>query len=380
MTQSKIIKVIHIITGLGDGGAEGVLYRLCSFGNEHHHIVITLGDLGKYGSALISKGITVYCLDMPPGRLTLSGLLRLFRILRQEQPHILQTWLYHSDLIGGLVGRLAGVTRIVWGIRHGNLTPGTVKRSTIWVARICAVLSSYVPSLIICCSEQARAMHVKMGYAKEKIKTIPNGFNLTQLFHDVNLGLNIRANLNIASDKFLIGMVARFDPQKDHANIIEALGILRNRNLNFHCLLVGGGITADNINLRNQIARFKLGNHISLLGKRNDITGIMNSLDLHVLSSLGEAFPNVLAEAMACGTPCVTTDVGDASYIIGDTGWLVPPRAPIRLANAIELAMVARKDPLTWSTRQQAARQRVVDNFSIEKMTSSYAAIWQSLI
>lgn len=371
------LKVIHVVTCLNEGGAEGTLYRLCTYDKQHQHIVISLRDAGKYGPLLEQDGVAVHCLDMPAGKMTLSGLTKLYRLLRHQRPDVVQTWLYHGDLIGGLFGRLAGVPHIVWGIRHSNLTPGTVKRSTIWIARICAVLSRSVPSSIVCCSQQAAAAHVQLGYAKEKIHLVPNGYDLTRLRPEPDAGAQLRTELNLPQGKPIIGMVARFDPQKDHANLIAALGHLKQRGQDFHCLLVGGEMTTDNAVLSRLLAKHDVADRVTMLGRRNDISAIMNALDVHVLSSLGEAFPNVLAEAMACGTPCVTTDVGDAAHIVGETGWVVPSQDSSALAGGIEAALACLSDTSRWTARQRAARERIEANFTIERMVGLYDEAWR---
>jgi glycosyltransferase involved in cell wall biosynthesis len=119
-------------------------------------------------------------------------------------------------------------------------------------------------------------------------------------------------------------------------------------------------------------------NNVLLLGERNDIPSVMNALDIHVLCSLGEAFPNVLAEAMACGTPCVTTDVGDAAIIVGDTGWIVPPSSSKLLANAISEAITEMQNAEKWGMRRSMCRDRVALNFSLERMVDNYHNVWRS--
>jgi len=307
----------------------------------------------------------------------MAGLGRLWRLLRQHRPDAVQTWLYHADLIGGVIARMSGVRNIAWGIRHSNLTPGTVKRSTIWIAKLSAALSAWVPMRIVCCSQQAVEAHKRIGYAADKFRLVPNGYDLARLAPSVATGLGLRTALNLPADVPLIGLVARFDSQKDHANLLAALGQLKRQGQAFHCLLVGTGMDAANTTLTDWLRQHDLTDCVTLLGRRNDIDAVMNALDIHVLSSLGEAFPNVLAEAMACGTPCVTTNVGDAAYIVGDTGWVVPPQDSQALAQGIQSALAALADTHTWQFRQHAARQRIEDNFTIERVVGLYDAVWR---
>lgn len=172
-------------------------------------------------------------------------------------------------------------------------------------------------------------------------------------------------------------MVARFDLQKDHKNLVLALKELKSADVVFHCVLVGTGMDTSNLVLQKLLEEAGVTDFVSLLGRRIDIPDVMNALDLHVLSSLGEAFPNVLAEAMACGTPCVTTDVGDAAYIVGDTGWVVPAQDSKSLAQAIQSALAVRADTNAWQLRQRAVRRRIEDNFTIERVVKAYDALWR---
>lgn len=372
------MRLTHIITGLNDGGAEAVLYRLCSHDTANTHTVISLMDEGKYGPLLRQVGVTVHCLNLPRGRVHLSALWRLWRWLRQQRPDVVQTWMYHADLLGGVVARLAGVRDVVWGIRHTTLEPGKSSRGTIWIARLLASLSRRVPRRVAVCAHNAVAVHGALGYDTARMVVIPNGYNLEQFAPDAVLRDRLRAEWGVSEKLPLLGMVGRLDPQKDHANLLQALMRLRQQGENFRCVLVGAGLTEDNFTLVRHIERVGLKDQVHLLGRRNDISAVMNALDLHVLSSaFGEAFPNVLAEAMACSTPCVTTDVGDAAFIVGDTGWLVPPCDSVALAKAIGEALALRADGVGWQARRRAARSRVVTQFGIERMVAAYCKLWR---
>lgn len=371
------MQVTHIITGLNNGGAEAVLYRLCTNDTGATHTVISLMGMGKYGPMLEEAGVTVHCLNMPQGRVTFGGLRKLFSLIKSGKPDLVQTWMYHADLIGGVIARLAGVKKVFWGIHHSSLEVDKSKRSTILVAKLCALLSKLVPTSIVCCADEAMMVHVAVGYDKSKITVIYNGYSLDQFNINAETGSAVKQELNIAHVSIVLGLVGRFDPQKDHANLLGALVLLKEKRKDFVCLLVGTGMNAGNTELYKQIQSFGLSDQVHLLDQRPDIPAVMNALDVHVLSSTTEGFPNVVAEAMACGTPCVTTDVGDAALIVGDTGWVVPPSNSVRLFEAIVKALEEKQSSAeAWSARQQAARQRIEDNFSIETMVYKYHRVW----
>ncbi|WBA17144.1 glycosyltransferase family 4 protein [Salinivibrio kushneri] len=369
-------KVLHIITGLSDGGAEAVLYRLCHHDKENQNIVISLMNKGKYGSLLEDMGVQVYCLGMRAGKIRFSALIKLYNLIRQVKPDVVQTWMYHADLIGGVVARLAGVKNVFWNIRHTELKPNESKRSTILIAKACAKISSLVPKRIVCCANKAASVHVDLGYAGEKMIVIGNGYDLSLFYPKRDCG----SSLSDSNSNFLLGMVGRFNPQKDHVGLLKALDIVKKKRPGFKVFLIGKDINSSNLFLRDNINTLGLEGHVSLLDQREDIATIMNSLDIHILSSsFGEGFPNVVSEAMACGTPCVTTDVGDAAFIVGQTGWVVPPKKPHELASAIVEAIDEKQNsPQAWQARKKACRQRIVENFSIDKMVENYHQVWFS--
>ncbi|MBZ5877366.1 glycosyltransferase [Chromohalobacter israelensis] len=373
---AKPLNVLHVITGLTDGGAEDSLYQLCHNDRRNMHRVVCLMDAGQYGPRFEAAGIEVVYLHMPPGRVTFAGLWRLWRTLRELRPDVVQTWMYHANLVGGVMARLAGVKAICWGIHNSNLMPGVTKRSTIWVAKTCGALSRVVPSRIVSCSQHAVEVHRKLRYAAMKFVVVPNGYNLLLLTPDAGARGRVRQEWGVDDDMPLFGMVARFDPLKDHANLIAALAQLKGLGWDFRCALIGAEVDAENAELVQLLEDYGVRERVLLMGRRSDIPAVMNALDVHVLSSLSEAFPNVLSEAMACGTPCVSTDVGDAAFIVGDTGWIAPPADPGALADQLALALEEYADVPAWQARKHRAHQRVVDSFSVQRMIDGYSASW----
>ena len=377
--MGSLPRITHIITGLADGGAEAVLYRLVTTDTSGtRHVVVSLGDAGKYGPMLQSLGVNVHALDMPRGRLTTGGLVRLYRLLRRERPDVVQTWMYHANLVGGIAARLAGCRRVFWGIHHTNLGKGTTGFSTRMVDWVCARLSRLMPYGIVACAESARQVHVARGYWPGKFCVIPNGYDLSHFRPDIASRHAVRRELGLDAHVALIGLVGRWHPSKDHANLLKAFAHLQSSHPESRLLLAGTQCDAGNAELGQLISNLGLNGVIHLLGARPDVPAIMNALDLHVLSSSGEAFPNVVAEAMACGTPCVVTDVGDAAVMVGETGWVVPPSNSDRLAKAIAAALDERQDPARWAERCKRARQRIIDNYSVERMVARYHDLWSA--
>lgn len=370
-------RVLHVISGLGDGGAEAVLFRLVSCSGATRHHVVSLTDFGKYGPLLQNLGAKVDALSMPRGRITLSGISKLWRIFRAvDRGTPIQTWMYHADLIGGIVALLARQKNIFWGIHHTSLSLNNNRMTTIIAAYFCSFASYIIPKKIVCCAEAAKIVHARFGYDSSKLMVIPNGYDLSVFSHDERLGEVERERLRVPIGVPVIGFVARIDPIKDHSNLIAAISILRQEGVKFTCLLVGAGASDSNYSLMSKIADEKVQDHVRLLGPQENIPKIMNALDIHVLSSKAEGFPNVIAEAMACGTPCVSTDVGDASEIIGSTGIVIPPEDHIALARAIK-TLIGEIGTSGWDIRKSAARARIAERYGMDRMLAAYQAVWR---
>ena len=370
-------KIVHVITGLGDGGAEAVLVRLCKNSHDFEHVVISLTGAGKYGKVLEDLDIKLYFLNAGFSLLSLLNLLKLPILLKQEKPDIVQTWMYHADLVGGIAAKLAGIRRISWGIRRSSLKRKNTKLFTIVIAYLCALLSRWIPNVIVCCSNKTRTTHVKIGYDPSKMVIIQNGYDLSFFYPSSCQRLALRKALDIGDNTFLIGNVSRYDYNKDHNNLLKALNILSQRNLDFICLLIGANIVKENNILSQSIANLDLKEKIILLGQRDDIPAIMNSIDIHVLSSRSEGFPNVVAEAMACGTVSISTNVGDASEIVDTPESICAIEDPISLANAIlKVAHEWQEGERKWQQRKQNCSKKIKTKFDLATMVKLYERVW----
>lgn len=376
-----MIRIVHIITGLNTGGAETMLATLLAHTPQERFqpTVICLTADGPVGDRIRALGVPVHILGMPRGLPTLGGVLRLVRLLHSLKPEVVQTWLYHSDLIGGITARLLRVPIVTWSIHNTVYDPRHAKRMTVLIGRLCARLSSLVPHRILSCSQTAMQEHIALGYPNARVEFIPNGFDLAQYSPNNNLRQAVRQELGIPDDAPLVGLFARFDPMKDHQNFVQAAQILTRTHSKIAFLLCGQNITADNTELWQWIVEANLQNHVHLLGVRTDVPRLLCALDVLTLSSrYGEAFPMILGEAMATGVPCVATDVGDAAYIIGDTGRIVPPAEPERLGQALHelLSLPAEKRCVLG----HEARERIQRLFEIGHIAESYASFYEKLL
>jgi len=377
------IRVAHVITGLGTGGAERMLLKLLTHLDPKRftsHVFSLLPSSGPIAAGIEALRIPVTSLGMGrrnPNPFAFWHLGTHFRVYR---PHIVQTWMYHADLVGGVSAKLTGLRLpVVWNIRHGRLDPVVSRRRTFAVVRVCAMASRWLPHTIICCSNDARETHSSIGYADSKLCVIPNGFDTSLLRPDPVARAAVRAELGVSDDTFLIGMVARFDPQKDHRSFVQAAARLHEQRPGVHFVLCGTRVSNDNQELSAWIEAAGLSSAFHLLGERHDVERIHAALDLGSLSSRsGEGFPNVLGEAMACGVPCVATDVGDTSRIIGDTGRVIPPQAPAVLAEAWRDFVDMDRGELR--SLGERARQRIVQHFSIEEVAEGYARTYERIV
>jgi len=375
--QKKI--VLHVISGLSDGGAEGALYRLILYDNKYNHMVVSLTDGGVYSEKLLKIGITVNLILMPRGRVTLDGLVRLYKVIKISRADIVQTWMYHADLLGGLLAKFAGYDNIIWGIR-GPYNKKRTSLSTKITVKLCSIFSYWLPSKIISNSYFAKKAHIAIGYNAKNFTVIDNGYSYTKKSDHNNLKIELAKKYNFKNNIPILAMVARFDPHKDHENLIAALSILADKNIKFTCLLVGTDMVSSNRVLASLIEQYNIGEMVRLIGRYENIFEVMSFIDIHVLSSAAESFPNVLAEAMLVGTPCVSTDVGDAKRIIGNTGWLAPANNPVFLASKIETAISEIKNTINWNIRKQSCVERIENKYSMRSMTSSFDNLWNKLI
>ncbi len=372
------IRILHIISGLGDGGAEANLYNFICHTKSEINYVISLKDKGKYGPLLENKGIKVFYINFSNRISFLKKFISLYKLIKKLKPDIVQTWLYHADLIGGCAAYLAKSKNIIWGIHHTSLESRFNKKSIILISKLNSFLSNIIPKKIVVCAEKSMNEHIKKGFNKNKFIVIRNGLDLNKFKSSESMRRKYREKIKINQSELLLGTVARFNPIKDIPTLIKVIKKLKSSGLNFKYLFVGENMDLDNKTLVNMIEKSNLKDTIKLIGQEESISSVMNAIDLHILSSKSEAFPMVILESLACGTPSISTNVGDVSRIIKNKKFLVDKENYLSLYNAINEFL-----NLELEEKEKISKEgidHIKFNFSIEKMTKEYLKVYENYL
>lgn len=368
--------VLHVISGLEVGGAEMALYRLIlqSRGSAYTHTVIALTPEGGMYERFCAAGIELIVLDFR--RAPISQFLLLYRLMRKIRPDIVQTWLYHADMLGGLAARMAGNRNVIWGIRATDVDGGCA-RSTVLVRRLCASTSRWMPHTIVCVAEAARRAHALAGYDAARMVVVANGFDLSCLTATQDQRALLRTQCGFSAEDMVVGTLGRFNADKDHANFVLAAGQLARRHDRLYFLMVGTNLDSDNQDLMRWIAETGYPNRFVLLGERADVPVCLAAMDIFCLSSRTEAFPNAVGEAMAMELPCVSTDVGDVAVLMAGTGVLVPKANPGALAQGVAGLLAMGGDARRQLGRR--AKARIHAEFTMERTRKRFEGIYENV-
>jgi len=375
----KKIRILHFITGLGVGGAEMCLLRLLrSLDRDIYTFKVAAMIGGSMVDQIRQLGIEVHVLkiDRQYGNL-MTGTMEIYKIIRLWKPDLMHCWMYHANLLGGILGIMFKIP-VLWAVHNTNLDKRYTKKFTIIVAKVTGLLSNFLAKKIVFVSKVSFIQHQPLGYSKRNVKIIPNGFDLDEFYPSEQRRAKIREELGVDEEALLVGLIARFDPLKDHKNFLQASAFIKRSIPNCHFVLCGDGIDQRNEPLKTMIQQANVEDCTFLLGRRWDVSTLMAALDVSTLSSCGEAFPNVIGESMACGIPCVSTDVGDAAWIIGDKGRIAPVGDAEGLGNSI---MTLLKMPKCDRNKIGLfGRMRIKALFSQKNNTRQYSEVYQELL
>ncbi|OBP15335.1 hypothetical protein A5320_08200 [Rheinheimera sp. SA_1] len=382
MTKNEICssahKICHIITDLDVGGAEFMLKRLLEqqIDERNSILVISLTGIGKIGEQLIAQGFSVYALDMK-GKLAFpAAFWNLSRLLRQFKPDLVQTWMYHADLLGGLAAYYCGIRHIVWGIHCSKLPIG--RPLTKLVMQCCARLSAWLPAKIVCVAEAARQNHIEYGYVDHKMVIIPNGFSAATLQKTISQPKPILSAHGITMSMFVVGCVGRFHPDKGQDILVQTIKLVSQKVPHVKFVLAGRGCDKHNVELMELIASCGVVEQMVLLGERDDVPYLLPEFDLFCMPSRSEAFPVALGEAMLAGLPCVATNVGDSKALGGPDTVFVEACDVNALANAI--VEMSQQSPDELAQKGSLGRKRVEQLYSIENVSQHYKTIYCDLL
>jgi len=372
------LRVLHLIPELDVGGAELMLARLVAAVDRScvEPLVVSMTDVGPVGAAMREAGTTVVALGMGQAGVRIDRLLKLVPLLRRARPHLVQTWLYHADLAGLVAARCAGIQNVVWNIRCSEIDTREHSAAVAIARRVLPRLSSW-PAAVIANSDAGRTAHAGLGYRPRRWVVIPNGIDTRRFRPSAAARAAFRREIGAADDVPLVGMVARLHPMKDHANFLSAAALVSARCPGARFVVAGRDVDTSPA-LRAQVAALQLENRVRLLGERSDAPDVLAALDVAVMPSRSEGFPTVVAEAMACATPCVATDVGDARTIIGDNGVVVPSHNPGALAEGI--VRLLQMEPPALRALGSAARAAVAERYAIERIAEQYLRLWLELV
>ena len=372
------LSVVHVIVDLERGGAERMLERLVSDPTAcdlMHQQVVSLGSVGPIGRALREKGVSVHTLEMAGAVDVPLALIRLRRLLKQLQPDVVQTWMYHADLLGGLAASSLSLP-VVWGVRTTSLGPGNAK-ATRFVRWISAVLSARIPDAVIFVAEAAKRSHKTVGYASRIMKVIPNGFEIATREQVSAMRETWRSKHGFSATDTVIGWVGRFNPDKDVHSFVRAGAAVMSAEESVKIAMVGRGLDERNEELRRWIQAEQPPQPFLLLGEQSDTTACFCGFDVFALSSRTEAFPNVVAEAMAAGLPCVVTDVGDVRVLVEQTAQVVHAGdVPAMTAELLRLA----RNPAHRTSLGQRAWQRISEHFSMAACARQFHDVYQAIL
>ncbi|AZV93892.1 hypothetical protein CBF45_09285 [Bordetella sp. J329] len=362
------VDVLHVIIGLNRGGAEMMLKRLVLQSQDDvSHMVVSLTDVGVVGKELLDKGVNVLALGLT-SRNFISTFFKLAGLIKRNKPQVLQTWMYHADLFGGVAGKLVGSRSVYWNIRTTDLSKNSNSRTMLF-RKICALFSYAIPKKIICVADAAKKIHEEVGYCKKKMLVIENGFDV-DLFYRPDLRASARSKFGFSDEDLVVGSVGRYALVKDQPNFLHALYHIKKEIPNAKGFLIGRGIGVDNSELMALISRLGLIDDVVLCGDVNNVPFVLSAMDVFCLHSKTEGFPNVLGEAMAAGLPCVSTNVGDASKLLGRIEAIVPAENAEALASTLISTM--KMSAIDREHEGARARARVSALYSMNVIVDKY--------
>lgn len=379
------MKIIHIITSLNRGGAEGNLFRLCKFQKEKYKkkidiLIITLVENGYYYEELKNKGINIVSLDINK-KINffnfIKSILKLRILIREQNPDVIQSWMYHSNFITLFIQRKFQ-NKLFWNIRHTKLNFQYSKKKTILLSIICSFFSNIIPRNILYCSDSSIQFHQNNHfYSKNKTSLIENGFDDKAYYPSKFERIKFRNKYKINSSDIVIGFAGRYTIEKNINSLIHAFAENTENYENLYLYMAGKDINHLNKKLSNCIKNLKLNKRIILLDEQKNLLEFYNGIDLLILTSHTESFPNVIAEAMLCSTLVLSSNAGCAKKIIGNYGFIMNNNDSYTISKNLKSCIDKfLYDKKIWEDLKKNSQLHIKKNYSIDKMSNLYLEEW----
>ncbi|GAC33486.1 glycosyltransferase [Paraglaciecola polaris] len=367
--------VIHVISGLQQAGAETLLFRLLGSSQKNdstEHIVLSLTTLGYYGKRLQDIGIEVHVFNLSKWNFALQ-LINIFNFLNKIRPACVHCWMYHGNLIGGAVAKLSGIKNIIWSIHHLDVNRKSLSFSSYIASKLGGFFSSVIPHKIIYVSQASMDEHTINGYHNGNNLLINNFVDTESFFPSVEKRSFMRSKFNIDSDVFVVGCVARWNTCKGHKYLFAALNKLKRQGRDFCCVLIGVGMNPYNENLIQLLTTFDLNENIILMDCVDNVEDVYPMFDMHVLPSVSEAFGLVTIEAMSCGIPVLSSNVGSSFLIINNSEYIYNYDD----INLLARRLISRMDNYNDNNSiGLILRARVQEFFSLKSALDNYHIAW----
>ena len=366
--KEQKLDILFICNSLDLGGAERIMYEIAKDITLYKKEIICLTGKGYYSKLLENEGIKITYCNLQKNLFDFLKIFKLYRFILTKKPKVIHSFLYHSDVIASILGKLTFTKKILWSIHHDFIKSDNTFLRNMQV-RFLSIISNFLPNKIIYCSKESLENHVKIGYSKNKSVVINNGICTKKFNARKKIYFKIRKLLGIKNDSFLIGHIARFHPNKGHNTLLKCLKLLKQEHENFICLMIGTNVDKKNIELNKKIRNNNLEDNIILYGETKFPQKLINAFDINIISSNSESSPLVLLEAMASGVPTLATNVGEIKNIMGKTGWIVKNKSSKELAEKLKF-IIKNKDSL--KAKSLLTRKIISKKYSQSEMLKKY--------
>lgn len=360
------MKILHLITSLGNGGAEKNLTRLCVSDKKNQNIIITLIKNNFHKKELKKNQIITYNLDLL--HKPLKGLKKLIHIIKSENPKIIMGWMYHSCFILIIVKIfLNNRISIIWNIRHSSVVFLKTKIFTFILAKYLLRIFSHIPNKVIYNSFYSKKIHNSYGYNISNTKVIHNGFK-EKIFKQKKSYKRIN-----------FGFIGRYSPQKNFEFLFKIISLLKKKKLDFKFYLVGTNVNKNNKKLIELINFFNIFDKIIFLKAKPDISNYYELFDITIsASTYGESFPNILAESLLSSTPCLAPNFGENKLILNKGNLLYKKNDLNDFLKKLNKILILKKNKKIWDRFRKEGYFYVTNRFSNDKMISKYLKIYES--